>query len=44
MKEHFEKLFDYNSWANRKLLTSLKNQNIVDETVLKLFSHIALSE
>ena len=44
MSSYFKNLFDYNKWANNKLLTSLKNQDINDETVLRLFSHIVLSE
>ncbi len=44
MNEHFKNLFDYNKWANNKLITSLKNQNIDDEIILRLFSHIVLSE
>ena len=44
MKADFKKLFEYNQWANNKLINSLKNQNIIDETVLRLISHIVLSE
>lgn len=44
MVPDFKKLFEYNDWANNKLIVSLKEQNIIEETVLKLFSHIILSE
>ncbi len=44
MDEPFNKIFQYNNWANRKLAASIKSQNIIDETVLRLFSHIVLSE
>ena len=44
MESYFKNLSDYNKWANNKLIASLKNQNIIDETVLRLFSHIVLSE
>jgi uncharacterized damage-inducible protein DinB len=44
MKDYFNKIFNYNNWANLKLAACLKNQNIIDESVLRLFSHIVLSE
>ena len=44
MESYFKNLSDYNKWANNKLIASLKNQNIIDETLLRLFSHIVLSE
>jgi uncharacterized damage-inducible protein DinB len=44
MANGFNKIFDYNYWANSKLASSLKEQNIVDVNILKLFSHIVLSE
>ena len=44
MKEHLTKLFNYNGWANSKLADTMKNQNIIDKTVLRLFSHVVLSE
>jgi uncharacterized damage-inducible protein DinB len=44
MKPGFKILFEYNLWANNKLITSLKKQDINDVSVLRLFSHIVLSE
>ncbi len=44
MKEYLSKLAKYNSWANERLTLSLRDQNISDESVLKLLSHIVLSE
>ena len=44
MISHFTKLFDYNKWANDKVRLNIQNQNINDESILKLFSHIVLSE
>ena len=44
MKDHFKKLFDYNIWANTKLINCIKNQQITDTDVLKLLSHIVLAE
>ncbi len=44
MKEYYLSIFKYDLWANRKLIQSLKEQNIKDESVLKLLSHILISE
>jgi uncharacterized damage-inducible protein DinB len=44
MKDYFKKIYNYNIWANTKLINSLKNQQIADTGVLKLLSHIVLSE
>ncbi|MEJ2615641.1 MAG: DinB family protein [Ignavibacteriaceae bacterium] len=44
MENEFNKIFEYNYWANSKLVSSLKEQNIVDVNILRLFSHIVLSE
>ena len=44
MKTYFIKIFDSNNWANRKVLKSLSDQNINDDRILKLLSHIVLSE
>ena len=44
METDFKKLFEYNCWANSKLISGLKEQNAADEKVLRLLSHILLSE
>ncbi len=44
MKEYLSKLAKYNSWANEVTTLSLRDQNINDDQVLKLLSHIVLSE
>ena len=44
MKEYLKKLFNFDRWANDKLINSLKNQQINDQNVLKLLSHIVLAE
>lgn len=44
MKDYYLNIFKYDFWANRKLIQSLKEQNINDESVLRLLSHIVLSE
>lgn len=44
MRDYLMKVSIYNSWANDSLIQSLRSQNITDEPVLKLLSHIILSE
>ncbi|MGA9291609.1 MAG: DinB family protein [Ignavibacteriaceae bacterium] len=44
MVQDFQKVFEYNDWANNKLVSGLSEQNIIDVTVLRLFSHLVLSE
>jgi len=44
MKEYLSKLCKYNSWANERMILSLRDQNINDESILKILSHIVLSE
>lgn len=40
MKTYLEKLYQYNFWANKKVITCLKNQEVEDEKVLTLMSHV----
>ncbi|MDR3625551.1 MAG: DinB family protein [Ignavibacteriaceae bacterium] len=44
MKEFMLKLCMYNTWANDRLIQSIRDQNITHEPVIKLLSHIVLSE
>ena len=44
MKAHFKKIFNYNAWANTKLINCIKGQQITEIIVLKLLSHIVLAE
>jgi uncharacterized damage-inducible protein DinB len=43
MKDHFNRLNEYNRWANRRVLDGLKNQT-VPEKALNLLSHVVLAE
>ena len=44
MKEHFQKLFEYNNWANDKILELiLQNENFPADA-LKYFSHLLIAE
>ncbi len=44
MLAYLTKINKYNSWANELLIQSLRSQGITDEPVLKLLSHVVLSE
>jgi len=44
MKEYMLKVCIYNAWANDSVIQSLRDQDISDEQVIKLLSHIILSE
>lgn len=40
MKSYFLKLYQYNAWSNRRVLKCLRSQNVVNEKILTLFSHL----
>jgi len=40
MKEHFQKLFAYDAWANEKIVSSIGQLATPDERCLHLLSHI----
>lgn len=40
MKKYFLRLYQYNAWANKRVLGALQRQNIQDEKVLSLMSHV----
>lgn len=44
MKEYFLKLYRYNAWANKKVLSALEKQQVNDEKVLTLMSHILVAQ
>ena len=39
MKSYFLKLYQFNHWANVRVLTTLKQQNVRDEKILSLWGH-----
>lgn len=39
MKEYFLRLYTYNLWANKKVISCLKTQQVADDKVLTLMSH-----
>lgn len=40
MKEYFLKLYQYNAWANKKVINCLKAQQVDDPRTLQLMSHV----
>ncbi len=40
MKEYFLRLYTYNRWASNKVLACLKQQQVGDEKILTLMSHL----
>ncbi len=44
MKKYFLRLFQYNSWANRRVLGAIEHGNPADNEPLKLFAHILAAE
>ena len=39
MKKYFLKWYQYNEWANRRVLSAITAQQVADEKILSLFSH-----
>lgn len=44
MREFFEKWYQYNAWANRKVIECLERQHVTDEKILSLLSHIVSAQ
>lgn len=40
MKEFFLKWYQYNAWANRRVIRCLEQQNVIDEKILSVFGHL----
>ncbi len=40
MKKHFRDLIKYNDWANQRVLITFEENEIHDEYLLKMFSHL----
>ncbi|MEM1405172.1 MAG: DinB family protein [Bacteroidota bacterium] len=40
MKNHFKDLIRFNDWANQRMLITLEENEVSDDNVLTLFSHI----
>ncbi len=44
MKEYFLKLYQYNEWASRRVLSCLDQQKVNDEKTLSLMGHIVAAQ
>jgi uncharacterized damage-inducible protein DinB len=44
MKEYFLKLYQYNDWANARVLNCLQRQQVEDEKILTLMGHIVAAQ
>ena len=44
MKKYFLKLYQYNAWANERVLSCLKRQSVIDEKVLTIFGHVLAAQ
>lgn len=44
MKEYFLKLYQYNVWANKRVIDNLNRQKINDEKILSLMGHIVAAQ
>jgi uncharacterized damage-inducible protein DinB len=44
MKEYFLKLYQYNAWANSRVLNCLQRQQVEDEKMLTLMGHIVAAQ
>jgi len=40
MKDFFLKWYQYNAWANRKIMVCLETQKVEDEKILTVFGHL----
>ncbi len=44
MKKYFLKLYQYNEWANKRVVNGLTRQNIGDEKILSIMGHIVAAQ
>jgi uncharacterized damage-inducible protein DinB len=44
MKKYFLKLYQYNAWANRKVLACLQSQHVTDEKIFSIFGHVMVAQ
>lgn len=44
MKEYFLKLYQYNAWANERVLSCLRKQMVNDEKIQSLFGHVLAAQ
>jgi uncharacterized damage-inducible protein DinB len=44
MKKYFLKLYQYNAWANQRVIGVLNKQNVSDEKILSLMGHVVAAQ
>jgi uncharacterized damage-inducible protein DinB len=44
MKPYFLKLYQYNQWANNRVLNTLKTQQVSDSKILEIMGHIVAAQ
>lgn len=44
MKKYFLKLYQYNAWANKRVLDNLNRQGVNDKKILSLMGHIVAAQ
>ena len=44
MKQYFLKLYQYNAWANNRVINCLSRQNVADEKILNIMGHIVAAQ
>ena len=44
MKKYFLKLYQYNAWSNKRVLTCIKRQTVGDEKILTIMGHIVAAQ
>jgi len=44
MKKYFLKLYQYNAWANERVVTRLKREDVKDEKILSIFGHVLAAQ
>jgi uncharacterized damage-inducible protein DinB len=44
MKEHLKKLYEYNAWANRRVIGCIEQQGVTDEKALSIFGHLVSAQ
>lgn len=44
MTEYFLKLYEYNAWANKRVLDCLTRQNVGDDKIMSLMGHVVAAQ
>lgn len=44
MKQYFLKLYQYNAWANKRVINCLTRQSVADEKILSIMGHVVAAQ